>query len=82
MSQIARRFDPETMRKIKNGIAISLTGLLVTVLPVLASELSAWLDGGDPVNWSMVVGMCVSALSTAAVNALKQWLAGHAEATQ
>lgn len=78
-TQTANSFDAASVEKVKKGFLIATAGLLVTVLPVLGSQVSDSITSGQPIDWAMIFGMCVASLSTAVVNAIKEWLAGNKE---
>jgi len=79
MKQKAKKFDPISVQKIKNGFLISTITACLAFFTTFSIEFTIWLQtrGDNQIDW-FIIGLATwSAFSSGVINAGKEWLAGE-----
>ncbi len=76
--QIAKQFDPETVKKIAHSTLIALGAFSATFLTVMSIQLQAFLEKGEPLDWRPAVAAGLTAVFAWLIASIRQWLKGVA----
>lgn len=76
MEQKANSFDRATLEKIGRGFLIALGGAIFSGFIVLAPEVTDYLRSQNPIDWSLVLLTSWGSLSSALINAGREYMKG------
>lgn len=57
--------------KLKRSAIITLGGMVVTIIPVLSTEVTDWIVNNDPLDFRTSLVLAIGAFSTWCVNTAK-----------
>lgn len=77
--QIAKQFDPETIRKIWKSAEIASAGFLAGAVPLFILEMKDFILSGDPIDYRIPVAAGITAVGAWLYNTIQQWLKGKTD---
>lgn len=75
--QIAKQFDPTTVKKIAHSALIALGAFAAAFLTVMGMQLQAYLEKGVPLDWRVALAAGLTAVFSWIIASIKQWLKGE-----